>query len=463
MDAEASFENRLRYVEQLAQQLTRQMKVMKQLVTSEVQDLKQSLQQQADDMRQVLIQQDRLYQEQVRRLETRVEQLAEFAMHLAQSKSLAATMGLRSGDTAGLPLSAQLGGSPRGARSPPAEVVATPPPAHPAGALGFHESDVDPGDDEGGIPAVLEKHRMKIDSVYRHYAETASRALRPTMALPQFTKFTKDCGLCNSSQGGTVAVNAYLPPPELLWMNVMRRLPQQRRRRNRGAHTASFAHERVQELSEEQFPDALVILAEEQYGKAPEGTDPAQVVERFLTADIFPVTDRRIEAAAHQREAERAKRVTPLAASSINDYYDNKEVQNAFKEYRHKLRSSFLAYVQRHHTVHRRSENLSLQGFCDLLRDHGLSPHISNKHIREIFLSVVHGHDAIAAARTSGAESPRGARREEDQEIDVKGFHAALRHVAEHVYGDRALVEKFPTPEARLRKLLAKMYLLAHG
>eukprot|EP00756_Hemistasia_phaeocysticola_P013520 Hpha_TRINITY_DN15284_c5_g2::TRINITY_DN15284_c5_g2_i1::g.67073::m.67073 len=468
MDPESSLESRLRYVEQLAQQLTRQMKMMKQLVTTEVQDLKQSLQQQADDMRSVLIQQDKLYQEQIRRLESRVEQLAEFAMHMAQSKSLAASMGLKSGsDPAALSVIAS--GSPRAsagptARSPEAMVpYSTASPAR----LGRVDSDDDspagaPGDEDTAIPGVLARYKAKISGVYRHYAETASRALHPTMGLPQFTRFTKDCGLCNSSQGGTVAVNAYLPPPELLWMNVLRRLPQQRRRRAGRGAGGNFAFERVQELAEEQFSDALVILAEEQYGTA-HGHEPAAIVERFLTSDIFPVTDRRIEAAVHQKEAERARRATPLAASSINDYYDNKEVREAFKEYRTKLRNAFETYVKRHQTVYHRTKNLTLQGFSDVMRDHGLTPHISQKQIREIFLSVVQGHDAIAAARGGPDQHPDGPRRDEDLEIDAKGFHAALRHVAEHIYGDRALVEKFPTPEARLRKLLAKMFLLTHG
>eukprot|EP01062_Namystynia_karyoxenos_P032812 TRINITY_DN24167_c4_g1_i1.p2 TRINITY_DN24167_c4_g1~~TRINITY_DN24167_c4_g1_i1.p2 ORF type:complete len:494 (+),score=223.33 TRINITY_DN24167_c4_g1_i1:99-1484(+) len=461
MDTDSSMESRLRYIEQLSQQLTRQMKAMKQLVSTEVQDLKQSLQQQADEMRQVLIQQDRLYQEQIRRLESRVEQLAEFAMHLAQSKSLAGTMGPRQGGDA---LSA-ITSSPRGAKSPehPSGAALGGPTPPPLGAVRGAESEEDDfGDQEGGIPAVLDKYRPKIAAVYRHYAETASRALHPTMMLPQFTKFTKDCGLCNSSQGGTVAVHSSLPPPELLWMNVQRRLPQARRRRRGNAQPAGFAFERVQELTEEQFPDALVVLSEEKYRRdAEKGVDPAQLVEHFLTSDIFPVTDRRIQDAAQQRELERARRSTPLAATSINDYYDTKEVNDAFKEYRTKLRNSFQTYVAKYHTVYRRSDKLGLQGFSDLLRDHGLAPHIAARTVREIFLNVMQGHTVMSAARDS---SPRAAaRKDEELEIDMKGYYSALRHVAEHIYGDRALVEKFPTPEARLRKLLAKMYLLSHG
>lgn len=466
MDGEASLEGRLRYVEQLSHQLTRQMKAMKQLVSTEVDELKKSLQQQADEMRQVLIQQDRLYQEQIRRLESRVEQLAEFAMHLAQSKNLAGTMGGRPGDAAAALTPQKAAHSPH-ASSPhhPSYPLSGGQPASIQHVGGYgargHESDDEDADARAsGTGPVIDKWRAKIGTVYRHYAETASRALHPTMTLAQFTKFTKDCGLCNSSAGAgsTVAVNAYLPPPELLWMNVLRRLPHERRkRRGAAANQGNFAFERVQELSEEQFPHALVILAEEQYGRR-EDMEPGAVVELFLVNDIFPVTDRRIAAAQQQKAQERDRRTTPLAAKSIEDYYDNKDVSDAFKEYRTKLRNSFQLYVTKHHSIYRKSENLSLQGFSDLLRDHGLLPHITLKAMREIFLSVVQGLDAMRD------DSPgRGGRRDEELEIDTKGFYLALRHVAEHVYGDRALVEKFPTPEARLRKLLAKMYLLSHG
>eukprot|EP01061_Rhynchopus_euleeides_P001943 TRINITY_DN11463_c0_g1_i2.p1 TRINITY_DN11463_c0_g1~~TRINITY_DN11463_c0_g1_i2.p1 ORF type:complete len:453 (+),score=186.17 TRINITY_DN11463_c0_g1_i2:105-1463(+) len=450
MEPDASLEGRLRYIEQASQQLKQQMQVMKTLVTTEVEELRGVLRQQVEDMKQIVIHQDRLYSERIKRLEERVQQLAEFSMHLAQSKGM---MGSLSREQVSLPVD-----SPATARKP--SLIAEPEaplPAAPVAAIGFaHDSDDEDIDGRGGYQAILAKYSEKINQVYRHYTETASRALHPVMTLQQFTKLTKDCGLCNSSAGGTVAVNAYLPPPELLWMNVLRRLPQKRKKGK--LSSGNFAYERVQEVTREVFPDMIVVLAEEQYGRDRPDMDRAQVVELFLVNDLFSVTDQKIASAENQKLHQREKRQTPHAASSINDYYDNEDVRDCLKQYRTKINNTYQLYVER--TKSRKgNKNLTLQGFSDIIKDHGLLPLISKSDVREIFLNVLHSQEVLSAMGYTASQLE--SKQVDDLEVDRKGFYMTLRHVAEHIYGDRSLAEKYPTPDARLRKLMSKMYLLA--
>ncbi|KAJ9470087.1 hypothetical protein DIPPA_30302 [Diplonema papillatum] len=410
MEGDSSMEGRLRYLEQGSQQLKQQMQVMKSLVTTEVDELKGVLKQQIEDMKQIIVHQDRLYQERIRRLEARVEQLAEFSMHLAQSKGmsgqairgdisqvLSAETPIRGASTLG-PL-----GSSRGIghdETPAKDTVL------------LHEktgrSVSDGGDISGlsqtegryqygtGPDDVLAKYADKINEVYRHYTETASRALHPVMTLQQFTKFTKDCRVCNSSQGGTVAVNSFLPPPELLWMNCLRRMPHRRSKKSAQA-TANFAFERVQEIHSEHFPDLLAVLSEEIYGRNRPDLDRGQVVELFLVNDVFPETDRRITTASNVRSA-RDKKSAPQAAASINDYYGSDEIKECLKTYRTKLNNTFQQYVQKYHSIYRRSEHLSLQGFSDIVKEHGLLPLINKATVREIFMGVVQVSDLSKAA-----------------------------------------------------------------
>eukprot|EP01063_Lacrimia_lanifica_P013618 TRINITY_DN20254_c0_g1_i1.p1 TRINITY_DN20254_c0_g1~~TRINITY_DN20254_c0_g1_i1.p1 ORF type:complete len:459 (+),score=214.18 TRINITY_DN20254_c0_g1_i1:66-1442(+) len=456
MEGDGSLESRLRYIEQGSQQLKQQMQVMKQLVTTEVDELRGVLKLQVEDMKNIIIQQDNLYTERIRRLEARVEQLAEFSLHLAQSKGLVGSLARDgqppAGGAAFAAESPQLGAA--GGRGGDLDAhIGNHAPLGPA-----HDSD-DEGQEKAGHQAVLAKYQEKIRQVYRHYTETASRALHPVMTLHQFTKFTKDCGLCNSSQGGTVAVNAYLPPPELLWMNCLRRLPG-RRQGKKKVVTGNFAHERVQEVTAELFPDVLVILAEEQYGRGRQDMDRGQVVELFLTRDVFPATDHKILQATTQRTMARDKRTTPRAASSINDYVDNEEVKDLLAEYKTRIANTFSMYISKSNAQYRRAGGgLPLQGFSDVVKDHGLLPLISKSDVREIFLNVIHTADVM---RSAAGQAPQAQGKNPDAlELDKKGFFMALRHLAEHVYGERAMAEKYQTPEARLKKLLSKMYLLA--
>ena len=448
MEPDASLKGRLRYIEQASQQLKQQMQVMKTLVTTEVEELRGVLRQQVEDMKQIVIHQDRLYSERIKRLEERVQQLADFSMHLAQSKGMMGTL------TREQQVSLAMDASPVAPRMPMMEAEAALPPV-PAAAIGYaQDSDDEDIDGRGGYQSILSKYSEKISQVYRHYTETASRALHPVMTLQQFTKLTKDCGLCNSSAGGTVAVNAYLPPPELLWMNVLRRLPQ---KKQKGSVTGSFAHERVQEVTKDMFPDLLVVLAEEQYGRDRPDMDRAQVVELFLVNDVFSTTDQKIATAENQKLQQRERRHTPRAASSINDYYDNEEVKECLKQYRTKTNNTYLLYVERT-KAKMGNKALTLQGFSDVIKDHSLLPLISKSDIREIFLNVLHSQEVLDSMGYN--LQGMNAKAVEDLEIDKKGFLMALRHIAEHIYGDKSLSDKFPTPDARLRKLMSKMYLL---
>eukprot|EP00759_Apiculatamorpha_spiralis_P032060 PhF_6_TR33668/c0_g1_i3/m.49289 len=188
MASDPNTQSRLQYLERLADELTKQVKVMKQLLQTELGDLKTGMHQQITEIKQIVMHQDKIYQERIRRLETRVEQLSEFSMHLARSKGIGGVMGAVPPNILPPEVPGGVGGG--------AEPMTAGSPSRGGGGGGEEDDE----EKLTGVRGILQKYREKLKSVYQFY--TSSQATRPlcqVMNLAQFIHLAKDCGLCNSS------------------------------------------------------------------------------------------------------------------------------------------------------------------------------------------------------------------------------------------------------------------------
>jgi hypothetical protein len=427
---------RVKYLEQQTKQLTDQVKVMKQLVSTEVADLKNVMQLQIAEVKQIVMHQDRVYQERIRRLETRIEQLSEFTMQLARSTGTSGTL---------RELPVDMFEDPS-----PARGAASPSPTRGATRGGGHDDDDDDDEAEHGVEGVASKYREKIDSIYKFYTTSSIQVFHPAMTLAHFAKFCRDCRL-NDFNSGT--------PTELLWMAVMRRLGTKRKRRvpanlrnastiNTGKFTAkkgikNFAYERLDEIPQEAFAEALYALAIEKIGRERIDMPPETMYETFLVTDIFPNTDARMDAFRAMVPMSMNER-TALASESITAY-KTPEVKAVVKEYMARLRESFKRAVQSQD--YRDDAPMSLDAFVEFVRRHDLMPLISKPDMRQIFL---------ACAQIEKIKNPSA----EPDTITFPSLILAIYHLADRIYGEALYIDKYPTPEARVQKLLAKMYLL---
>jgi len=444
-----SVDARVRYLEQITKQMGEQVRVMKQLVATEVADLKSAMQVQVAEVKQIVMNQDRVYQDRIRRLEARVEQLSEFCLHLAKSSGSSGALRLLPPEL----LNADVANEANQDRS-----IVSGGGGKEASHSGFGEDD----DDEGEIhtvDAVAGKYKEKLDAIYRYYTMSNINVFHPTMTLPHFTKLLRDCHLCDFGSDTTA---------ELLWMAVMRRLGKKRKRRqaNMGKATTlitgkgpnvggkkaieNWAQERLDEIPPEAFPDALFILSMEKLGKHRADLTPDRVFEAFLLTEIFPVLDQKLEQASGitNRAAipSSADKSATMPGSAALDSYKTPEVKAIMKEYIAKIRNEFKTSVNTALNG-RDSDHMNLDAFVEFVRRQDLMPLISKPDLRQIF---------TVCAAIEGQKNPAA----KPDTVTVPGLLNAMYHLAERIYGDVLFADKYPTPEARIRKLTSKMFLL---
>jgi hypothetical protein len=426
-----SAEARIRYLEQVTQQLHQQVKLMKQLVATEVADLKGVMQQQVAEIKQIVMHQDRVYQERIRRLESRVEQLSEFSMQIARTTGSV-------GQAASLPL----------------DILAISPGAGGGGGQGSPSRSIAPAADDddddkiAGIPGVIQKYKEKIDAIYDYYTTSNIQVFHPAMTLTHFTRFLKDCKLCGFEAG---------EPAELLWMSVLRKLNVENSKKKLGGSnpkatgvrsgkfTASkrdnFAFERLEEVPREYFGDALAILAQEKVGRQRADLSPEALFETFLVCQVLP----HVELKMNVSRAQPAMLAREVVGSASVQHYKTDEVKALVKEYMPRLKESFLSSLRAVQDY--RDTTLNLDGFVEFARTGDLLPLISKPDLRHIF---------IACAAVEKSHHPET----KEDTISMSSFVLAMYHLADRIYGTPLLSDKYPTPESRVQKLLSKVYLL---
>ena len=433
---------RVKYLEQVTKQLAEQVRVMKQLVTAEVADLKGVMQQQVTEIKQIVMAQDRVYQERMRRMESRVEQLSEFSMHLARSTGT-------SGSLRNVPLS-MLGGEEGGS------------PGNAGGASPARNDDDDDEDAPQGVEGIVAKYKDKLDAIYTFYTTSNINVFHPAMTIAHFTRLCKDCNLCSFQEAGT--------PAELLWMAVIRKLGKKRARRapkpsgsvtsiNQGKFPkdkkGNFAFERLQEIPREAFPDAMYYLSVERLGQHRADLPPEHMFETFLVTEVFPNVDDRMQflrsaaAAGSAAAAMTSASMMPKDLSAASDVtiqdYKTEPVKAVVKEYYPQIRESFTECVKWQNYS---DSTMNLDGFVEFARRHDLLPLIAKPDLRQIFM---------ACTAIQRAQHKEGVK---SDTLQLPALITGLYHLADRIYSDRLFADKYPTPESRVRKLLAKMFLL---
>jgi hypothetical protein len=441
---------RIRYVEKLVEQVAQQNNSTKMLVNTEVEDIREIMAQQIAEVKQIVIYQEKVYQERIRRLEARVEQLSEFALQLARSSSQTGVVGK-------IPLDLLAG--PGGL----AGTVEGHPDDTPAAAADDADDDeeMEPGPD-----GVLKKYMRKIDAIYLNYTATASQVAHPSMTMTHFCKFLKECRLAGFEQA---------EPAELLWMAVIRKIQASRGKASKKSQlnvnrklqisgekpvkkNDKFVFERLEEIERHEFPAALYHLALEKVGRwQPEATKES-TLETFLLRDVFPHTDRALET-AHSRLGPMSLTIqdptvsgqagNSTGAISIEEYR-NDNVKAVIREYISRLKEAFNNATRATQGV-ADGEFMHINGFVELVRKHDLLPCISKSDLRYIFM-VCAQHE-----RSGKPEKFEGTKGEC---VTTASLPRLVYYLADRVYGDPLFVAQFPTPEARVEKLLAKMFLL---
>eukprot|EP00742_Colponemidia_sp_Colp-10_P023488 GILJ01027999.1.p1 GENE.GILJ01027999.1~~GILJ01027999.1.p1 ORF type:complete len:411 (-),score=54.57 GILJ01027999.1:34-1209(-) len=379
------------------------------------------------DIKQIIMYREKLYQERIRRLEARVEQLSEFALQIARSSSQTNVMG-----------------------AIPSSMVATTAPVEaPKAAEALEDDELG-----GGVEGILKKYRSKIDAVYDYYTATSTQVASPCMTLTHFSKLLRDCNLSGFEQA---------EPSELLWMAVIRKLHAKKRRDPNIGYTRSmivsqhgrsktnhesFSYERLDEITKSEFPSALLHLAMEKVGRwQPDATQEA-TLEAFLLRDVFPHTDRALE---RVRVAGAAHIGGDVSVANISiDEYRTENVKALIKKNIGSLKKTFSESIRAVQSL-KDGDLMTIEGFVELIRRHDLLSAITKTDLRYIF---------ITCAQVEKAANPSAFETAKSESITVASLPRVVYHLADRIYGDPLFVTQFPTPEARVEKLLAKMFLL---
>ncbi|ESL10802.1 hypothetical protein TRSC58_01458 [Trypanosoma rangeli SC58] len=461
-----SVETRLYHAEQQIQHISQHLGLLKKLITTEVSDLRKSIEQQVAEVKQLVMYQDRLYQEKVSKLEERIQQLSEFCLHLARATGHA------------YPEVALV----------PTEMIVIPPEVQPLQRVAFSVNKnamlPDGGDnnDENqnekleDVDAILETYKDRINTMYDFYTTSSTEVFHPTMTMTHFSRMLKDCQLCGILQGTSA---------ELLWMAVIRSLNRTQRKhfdngqaQNRGITLGKyvsttqqknlFAFQRLETIPKELFGEALYLLAMEKHrlrqlsdGAALSVTassldeKPKDVFLAFLLYHIFPYVDAVIEEKERLHGlvlhpgfsgiGEGNDTLLSMKNTLILSYKTN-AVASIVKEFMRLIKEGYTIAIKSAQGYS--ATMMNLDGFVEVARRHELLPLIRKPVLRHIFLCC------CAVEKEEHPEVEEGA-------ISVGTFLLALYYLADQIYGDPLMGKRFSTPEARIKKLLSKMFLLS--
>lgn len=351
--------------------------------------------------------------------------------------------------------------------------------------------------DTKSISSVVSDLKSRLDAVFEFYtAASAANAalLHPTMHLSHFTVMVRDAGLCSGR---------HPVPPELLWMAVVRSVPPASARavpsRRTGTtllhtrvygdksdaggharHKDVFARERLQYISREQFSEALYAVYCTTHSHSPTGEAPptARDFRQFLVETFLPAVEQRIrrrevktsafefvKASTRDHSTSSPMPEAPVAfaassatagggsspafAGAVVVYEADENCQKLVRQFSSHLKQAFMTAVRCPAHLRLSEARMNLEAFIECVRHHQLLPLVSRAAIKEIFLFCL---TAPSKARSVGAP---------DECISYPSFVLAMYCLAEQLYGnDLLLQQQYPSAQARLSKLLVKMFVL---
>jgi hypothetical protein len=349
-----------------------------------------------------------------------------------------------------------------------------------------------PTDCEAGrIRSAVVDLQDRLEVVFDFYtAASAANAelLHPAMHLAHFTTMVRDAGLCSGRRP---------VPPELLWMAVMRsfssassqvKAPRRTGRtlllprvydgdENQQERKRAFTRERLQCIPHPQFSEALYVVYCTVFPRAHGSPPSKEEFRRFLVSTFLPAIEGRI----HRREPRESMHEFVSVTSSgratspsspevsaafsmptrslhslstarfadvIPSYEKDEGVRQLVRQFSPHLKRAFLKAVQCPAHLRLSEVHMGLEAFIECVRRHDLLPLVTRAQLKSIFLFCLNSRCAGPGANTGEC-------------LTYPSFVTTMYCLAEQVYGrDSVLQQQYPSPQARLSKLLVKVFVL---
>lgn len=272
------------------------------------------------------------------------------------------------------------------------------------------------------IEEVESNYRDLINKIFVYYSTHGhgSNKGRKTMDRFQFCLFIRDFSLCTRGSA------------ELTWTRVLRWLQ---------ISENHYGKDSSAELSDRNFAQTLRMLANEIFQRKTTFTE-AQKLENLILSILAPTFQRNMPSLATQTH------VVP----STQEIATRPEIREMLKKYRKNIKEAFQTYRDKDHFSDDQP-GMSLKGLIALVANYDLNALVSKRTLKLILQET-------GVPRKQRSTLPNS--RPEELEVTFELFELVLIRIAEQIFGDdKQLLREYPTPEARLRKLLVKMFLLS--
>lgn len=361
-------------------------------------------------------------------------------------------------------------------------------------ALSIQQSGaVDPAaaHDAASVESTLSDLQGRLEEVYAFYTATSAvnaELLQPAMHLTHFTVMVRDAGLSTARRPVL---------PELLWMAVVRGLsPVLSRERaaprrgstllhprvyrdgvNQQQQKDSFARERLQSISRQQFGEALYIAYCAALQHTHKSPPTLKHFRTFMLDTFLPSVERHMSSRASKKSPHRISgeafrsvnsgppsaeasvsfstlsneprsSLTGLFEDAATSYAADDAVRHVVQQFAPQLKQSFLKAVHGPPQQRAQEARMSLEAFAECIRAHHLLPLLSRIEVKAVFLFCIQRQ--IPCQSEVGYDT-----------IAYGSFVTAMYCVAELVYGrDPTLRQQYPSPHSRISKLFVKMFVL---
>ena len=298
---------------------------------------------------------------------------------------------------------------------------------------------------------VFSRFFLALSSIYRHYcfSVTASKGTS-RIGRAEFSKFLRDCSLSQRLQPAVIE-KIYSDCRGLSLNNVTTLSPKsfnisKYSHASPGDSVGSGKERGTVEMTYGDFCRALAVIANALYAVRIDLGEVSKLVYLLLT-DVFPLA--------------RKEHVVASSASLMSD-----PITALFAQHRKGLLAIFNYWAD--HTTEevkadRKAVTLNLKGWLECLRYYSFLPFVSVSQAREMFRLSAQGKVTQAELQSEkGKEKPfdRDQLAVMTSSIEFEEFLQALGRLGLTGYSRKLLRDAYPSPEARVQKVLVKMLVL---
>jgi hypothetical protein len=300
---------------------------------------------------------------------------------------------------------------------------------------------------------VLNVYGPVVHEIYEFYCRIYWGYFKGKISLnkTQFLKFYRDCCLPN-----VLKESSY----ELIWTKILRSCDL--------AKSNHSSETNGKELMEDQFANALIVIANELYKKS--SLTEAAKLETFIVSHVLPNVTPLLQAAKEQSTAVQTLKqdicmANTYATTEYNEE-EKKKIEKLFKKYKKDLYCLFKKFcmgkkkgigttisLKGNPAIHYTPESgMTLKGLIDFCLEYGILRLTTKKD-----LSAIH---STIASKNMKARSPTKTNNNNNT-LSFEGFQEALIDIANIIYGSQLFLAHYPTADSRLEKLFTKIFLLS--